>query len=121
MTRRELLGVLAASSAVLKAEPSKQNSSPVCVHSRALAKVGYAELGDIARQLGFDGVDLTVMPGGHVEPSMAPVDLIRAIESVQGADLEVPIISTALTSPAEPWSRTVLALSGHSGVGLFKP
>jgi sugar phosphate isomerase/epimerase len=92
----------------------------ICVLSKALTGVWYAEIGEIVKQLGFEGVDFTMMHGGMVEPSDAPVDEVRALESVHGAGLQAPIMTTALISPAEPWCRTLLALAGRTGVGLFK-
>lgn len=92
----------------------------MCLQSRCLKAVEYTDLGDIARQLGAEGVDLTVMPGGHVEPRNSSVDLVRALEVMQGQGLDVPIITTALTSSADYTSRAVLALSGMTGVKLFR-
>jgi sugar phosphate isomerase/epimerase len=118
MTRRQALALFA--SALPAAGLAKPKLPLVCVSSQALAGVGYAEMGEIVKQIGFDGVDITVMPGGLVEPQQAPVDEVRALESIHGAGLEAPIITTALTTPFDPWSRTVLALAGRTGVGLFK-
>lgn len=98
----------------------KKKIPTLCVLSKALTGVWYAEIGEIVKQLGFDGVDITMMPGGLVEPSEAPVDEVRALESVHGAGLEAPIVTTGLLSPGEPWCRTLLALAGRTGVGLFK-
>ena len=121
MTRREAL-LLLGSAIPLGAQQKqgKPKKSPVCVSSKALPGIWYAEMGEIVKQIGFDGIDITVMPGGLVEPSQAPVDEVRALESIHGAGLEAPIITTALASPYEPWSRTVLALAGRTGVGLFR-
>ncbi len=126
MTRRKALAGVLGCAGVLQAQnrlraqtkPSKPKLPSLCVSSRALTGVGYAEMGDIVKQLGFDGVDITVMRGGLVEPQLAPVDEVRAFESLHGAGLEAPIITTALTTPYEPWCRTVLALAGRTGVGL---
>ena len=121
-TRREVLRSLAGAAVGtgLISAAEKPQQPVLCVYSGSMMQVGYPELGEIVSQLGFDGVDLTVLPGGHVEPRMAPVDLVRAIESIKGANLSVPIITTSLASPAEPWCRTVLALPARSGVGIFK-
>jgi sugar phosphate isomerase/epimerase len=79
----------------------------------------YSDLPPIAKQLGFDGVDLTVRPGGHVEPRLSNVDLVRAIEEVRGPGLEVPVITTGLTSPFDPTVLPVVAIAGHTQVNLF--
>ena len=124
MTRRGALAGLLYSAGTLRAQvtnktnPGKPKLPSLCISATALAGVGYAEIGDIVKQLGFDGVDITVMPGGLVEPQLAPVDEVRAFESIHGAGLDSPIITTALMTPYEPWCRTVLALAGRTGVSL---
>lgn len=93
----------------------------IIVFSQNLIEIDYPELGDIVKQMGFDGVDLTVRPGGHVDPNLANVDLVRAVESIQGQTLSVPIITTALTTPADPTAGPVLGLAGMSRIPLFRP
>jgi L-ribulose-5-phosphate 3-epimerase len=92
----------------------------VCGYSGNMAKVPYPTLGLIAQQIGYDGVDLTVMDGGHVNPHITNVDLVRAIESVRGAGLEVPMISTTLTTVREPTAYPILAISGHTDVHYYR-
>lgn len=91
----------------------------LCLYSKILYKIGYSELGDIVKQFGFDGVDLTVRPGGHVEPRLSSVDLVRAFESILAVGLVCPMITTAVTSPLEPGALAVIALSGRTNVSLF--
>jgi L-ribulose-5-phosphate 3-epimerase len=92
----------------------------ICAFSQNLIKVPYPELGVIAQQIGYDGVDLTVMDGGHVDPHITNVDLVRAIESVRGAGLEVPMITTTLTTIADQTTYPILAIAGHTQVHLFR-
>ena len=92
----------------------------LCLFSKAMAKVGYSDLGEIVKQMGFDGVDLTVRPGGHVEPRLSNVDLVRAFESIAGAGLECPIITTSLTSQADPSALPVLAIAGRTSIPLYR-
>jgi sugar phosphate isomerase/epimerase len=97
-----------------------RNTPMLCVFSRSLARVPYAQLGDIAGQLGFEGVDLTVLIGGHVDPRVTSVDLIRAFESIRGSNLEVPMITTSIVTAIEPTSYPVMYLTGHSQIPLFR-
>jgi sugar phosphate isomerase/epimerase len=102
-------------------EAAQVHKTPmVCCFSQNLAKIPYAELGNIAAQIGYDGVDLTVMDGGHVNPRITNVDLVRAIESVRGAAIEVPMITTTLTSPSDPTLYPILAITGHTQVHLYR-
>ena len=56
------------------------------------------------------------MDGGHVNPHITNVDLVRAIESVRGANLEVPMISTTLTTVSDQTAYPIIAITGHTDV-----
>jgi len=137
MTRREVIAALSgaalsAHSALPQAAaerdggpkagaaPSVRSIPLVCAFSQNLIKVEYAQLGMIAQQIGYDGVDLTVMDGGHVDPHITNVHLVRAIESVRGAGLEVPLITTTITSTADQTAYPILAITGHTQVHLYR-
>ena len=47
--------------------------------------------------------------------------LLSALEAIAGAGLEVPIISTALTTLADPTAGEILGLAGVIGVPFFRP
>src|SRR5215471_7462897 len=126
LTRRRLLGVIAAGATQAAAQlrpgngPKIRTSPAICLYSQVLIKIGYDELGPVLRTLGFDGCDLSVQPGGHVVPVQAPVDMMRSVEAITGVGLDVPIITTAYTSLADTTSRNVLAICGEMGVPLFR-
>ncbi len=118
MNRREALAILGAGAGALHAASP---AAPVlCLFSKILAKVDYTEIGEIVKQFGFDGIDLTVRAGGHVDPRLSSVDLVRAFESIAGAGLECPMITTALTSPLDPGALPVIAISGRTHIPLFR-
>ena len=100
--------------------PAARSTPMICAFSQNLIKVPYPELGLIAQQIGYDGVDLTVMDGGHVNPHITNVDLVRAIESVRGAGLEVPMITTTITTISEQTAYPILAITGHTQVHLYR-
>jgi sugar phosphate isomerase/epimerase len=60
------------------------------------------------------------MIGGHVDPRITNVDLLRAFESVRGSNLEVPMITTAINTPSDSTAYAVLYLTGHSQIPLFR-
>lgn len=118
MTRREALLLIGAAASLRAAA---RPTPALCLFSQAMADVEYSYLGEILKQIGFDGVDLTIRPGGHVEPRLSNVDLVRAVESMTGPGLEVPLITTALISPYDSTVLPVLAISGHTHLPLFRP
>jgi len=126
MDRRQALQILAAAAATRLAAQTPQaqtqrRAPEIVVFSQNLIQIEYPELGDIVKQMGFDGVDLTIRPGGHVEPRLANVDLVRAFEVMSGEGLSIPVITTALTTPADRTAVPVIALAGMSGAKVFRP
>jgi sugar phosphate isomerase/epimerase len=92
----------------------------LCMFSGNMAQVPYYEIGGLAQQIGFEGIDLTVMIGGHVDPRVTNVDLVRAFESIRAAELEVPMITTSITTAMDTTCYPVLYLTGHSQITLFR-
>src|SRR5712692_4667319 len=88
----------------------------LCLFSKHLPKLNYADLARTVKQMGFDGVDLTVRAAGHVLPERAAEDLPRALDTIRAAGLSVPMISTGLTSASDPAARPTLSTAGRLGV-----
>ena len=127
LTRRQLLAAAAAGAGRAAAQQFKAGGAkprtkpPVCLYSKQLAKVEYDDLGKVLRDLGFDGCDLSVEPGGHVLPEHAQADLVRAVLAVTDVGLDVPMFTTSITSPGDPNIRLILGIGGFMGVPFFRP
>lgn len=121
MNRRTAIGAIGAM-ALGTAAPSqvKRTAPMLCMFSQNAIRVPYPELGNIAQQIGYEGVDLTVMIGGHVDPRVMNVDLMRSFESIHGASLEIPIITTNITALGDSTVYPVLYVSGKAGVSMFR-
>jgi sugar phosphate isomerase/epimerase len=91
----------------------------LCMFSKHFPELNYDQLGKTCRDLGFAGIDLTVRAKGHVSPENVVADLPRAVEALRKAGLEVPMITTDITSAlgAEPILKTAARL----GIAYFKP
>jgi sugar phosphate isomerase/epimerase len=94
---------------------------PLCIFSKHMAQFGYQELGRKAKEIGFDGVDLTVRPKGHVLPERAAEDMPRAVEAVRAAGLVVPMITTELLSASAPSARPILSTAAKLKIPFYKP
>ncbi|SRR5579883_163572 len=120
LSRRRFLAAAAVASR-LAAQPKVRTGPLICLYSRLLSGIDYSDMAPILSGMGFDGCDLSVQQGGTVEPFQISVDLVRAIESMQGRGLEVPLITTNFVSPTDPWARNVIYITGGSGVPFFRP
>ncbi len=91
-----------------------------CLFSKHLPELGWGDLGQAVKDAGFEGIDLTVRAGGHVLPERAADDLPRAIEVIKARGVQVPMITTELTSASAPVARPLLQAAAKSGVRFFK-
>ena len=123
-TRRELLRTV-SQAALLTAVARDvrlvaQSPRVFCLFSKHLPELNWRDLGRAVKDAGFDGVDLTVRPAGHVLPERAADDLPRAIEALTTQGVKVPMITTDLTSASVPFARPLLQAAARSGVKFFK-
>ena len=117
MNRRNFLAV-AAAAGVTAQTPARR--SPLCFFSKHLPELKPGELGKWLHDAGFDGADLTVRRGGHVLPERAAQDLPGAVEAIRAREVEVPMITTELTSAADPSARPILSTAARLKIPYFK-
>lgn len=87
--------------------------------SKMLQEFPVPEAARRVRDLGFEGVDLTVRPGGHVEPDGAGRALPEAIRAIRDQGLAVPMITTAITT-ADPLAEQTVEAAVHEDIRLLK-
>ena len=90
------------------------------IFSKNLQWLEYSGMANVAAEIGFEGIDLTVRPAGHVEPARVVEDLPKAVEAVRKAGLQVPMITTAILSASEPNTETILKTAGALGVSSYR-
>ena len=93
---------------------------PITVFSKHLQWLEYEELAEVVAEAGFDGIDLTVRPGGHVLPERVTEDLPRAVRAARAAGLVVPMMTTAITRAREPETRRILAAAQGEGNEYYR-
>ena len=79
-------------------------------------------LEEVARatsDLGFDGVDLLVRKGFHIDPA-EPERIAAAVKSMQASGLKVPMATCDLTDPASPVAEPLLDALAESGIGVLR-
>ncbi len=75
---------------------------------------------EAAKAAGFDGLDLTLRPGGHVRPEMAEVGMSEAKRAADAAGVVIPMVSTAVTDIDSPHAEAIFAAAAHYGARLLK-
>ena len=94
--------------------------SPIVMFSKHLAELSWGDLGKAVKSAGFDGVDLTVRPGGHVLPARVTDDLPRAVAAIRDAGSLVAMLTTGLTKPDDPAAAATFAAARAVDVPRLK-
>ncbi len=118
--------MLAANHALTGEETTASSSKgsftgKLCLFSKHLPDTSWTELARLVKQMGFEGVDLTVRNGGHVLPENAARDLPKAVSAIREKGLEVPMITTELVSAAHPAALPILTTAGKLSIPYYKP
>jgi len=71
-------------------------------------------------EIGFDGVDLTVRPGGHISPREVSKELPKAVENLNLKGLSVPMITSSVTSADEKFAAEIFKTASGCGVKFIK-
>ncbi len=103
-----------------KAARKNRKIEEICVFSKHLQFLGYDAMAEAAAEIGFDGVDLTVRPGGHVLPENVQRDLPLAVRAVKNAGLTAPMMATGIDDPADPMSEIVLKTASDLGIHHYR-
>src|SRR5439155_25328171 len=88
--------------------------------SKHLQTLPLAKTAQVVRELGFEGLDLTVRPGGYIEPSAVRAELSQAIRILADAGLKLPLLTTAITTDADLGARQTFEAAAVNGVREIK-
>jgi sugar phosphate isomerase/epimerase len=88
--------------------------------TKHLQELPLANAGQAIKQLGFEGADLTVRPGGYVDPTHVTIGLRKAIATLRDCGLAVPLLTTAITSASDPAAAPTFEAAAANGVREIK-
>ncbi len=112
--------VILNASSVQAGDEKRSGPGPICLFSKHLPMLDWKDLASVTREAGFDGIDLTVRPGGHVLPERAETDLPIAVRTIRESGLAVPMITTGLVTASEPTATPVISTAGQLGIPFCK-
>lgn len=99
---------------------SEKNKIGIHVFSKHLQWLSVPDMAALAARIGFDGIDLTVRPGGHVLPEKVNTDLPRAVEAIKKAGLRVDTITTAIGDTNEKYTDDILSTASRLGIKNYR-
>jgi sugar phosphate isomerase/epimerase len=118
ISRRSALYAGAALLAAAK-EGSSQKLK-VAIFSKHLLFLHGEELAQGAAGMGFDGIDLAVRKGGHVEPARVRQDLPALVKIIRQHGLEVPMLTTDISDANTPYCEHILRSMSELGIRHYR-
>jgi sugar phosphate isomerase/epimerase len=99
---------------------ANEDKLDVHIFSKHLQFLDMKETGAMAAEMGFDGVDLTVRPNGHVLPEDVSKDLPRAVEQIRESGVRCDLITTAIESVERQLDVEVLQAASAVGIKYYR-
>jgi len=88
--------------------------------AKSLQEYPIAKAGQALKDLGISGMDLTVRSNGYIEREKVAEELPAAVETLAQIGIEVPMLTTDITSADEDYVEDVFATAAECGVQWMK-
>ncbi|MBE0542044.1 MAG: sugar phosphate isomerase/epimerase [Verrucomicrobia bacterium] len=128
LNRRQFLKHTAAFAAAATALPGalsgaatdKTGPWKICAFEKPLQFLSYDETADFIAELGYQGIEATVRPGGHVLPERVEDDLPKLVEALKKRGLEITILTSGVNSVKQPHTEKVLRTAAKLGIQRYR-
>jgi L-ribulose-5-phosphate 3-epimerase len=126
--RREFISKIAAAGAALpfapelisKLTPAEQSRFPLRLFSKPLDAYDFGFMCECTAQSGCGGFDLTVRPGGKVEPADVESKLPGMVREAEKYKLKTDMICTGIGTASDPLTERVLKTASSLGVKHYR-
>lgn len=92
----------------------------IFIFSKSLQFLDYNDMCSAAKEIGFDGVDLTVRPKGHVLPENVEEQLPKVTEIMKTYNLDPSLITTNVKDSQNPIDKKVLEVATKLGYNYYR-
>ncbi|WP_308993342.1 TIM barrel protein [Mariniflexile litorale] len=101
---------------------SEQSDSglDINIFSKHLQFLDYQTTGEMAAEMGFSGVDLTVRPNGHVLPKLVKTDLPKAVHAIKASGVNCKMITTSIESVENPLDIDILETAASEHISYYR-
>src|SRR5678815_182186 len=96
LSRRRFLSCTATTVALLSAgaAEARRSAFKIVGFIKPFQDAGFEKIAEIAREVGWDGVEIPVRKGGTIEPEQVEEKLPKLAEALGKAEVELSIIAT---------------------------
>lgn len=126
--RREFIKGVAASAAILplsgvlasEGYGKSGKDYPVYFFTKLLDKYEPEFMAETLAMAGIQGFDLTVRPGGRIEPERVSEDLPKIIETGRKYRISTGMMVTAIRDTTDPFAGEVLKVAAENGITHYR-
>lgn len=93
---------------------------PLLLFSKHLHWADFQTCADVLREIGAEGIDLTVRKNGHIEPERVREELPRAVEIFRKAGTPVAMITTDILTADSPHAVPILETAKSLGITHYR-
>jgi len=104
----------------LKPKIAANDAIEVHLFSKHLQFLDYNEMSAVATEIGFNGLDLTVRPKGHILPEKVNEDLPAAVEAMQKVGLSPKMMTTNVWDITDARQQEVLKTASTLGIEYYR-
>jgi len=98
----------------------KSLKRPLCAFTKCLQFLNFDQIAEVLARTGFDGADITLRPGGQIEPENVKAELPKAVKTLQKSGITMPLMVTAVTDTDNPVDITLLQVAADSGISHYR-
>lgn len=99
---------------------SQEKPLEVHLFSKHLQFLDIKKAAQVAKEIGFDGLDLTVRPKGHVLPENVITDLPKAIKDIKAAGSNCKMITTAITDINNSYDLDIIKTAANADIEFYR-
>lgn len=114
------ISLLQIGSPLLASSVVSRNDIEVNLFSKHLQFLDYNEMCSAAADIGFNGLDLTVRPKGHVLPENVTEDLPKAVEAMKKYGLNPQMLTTNVWDISNETEQRVLEAASKAGFSHYR-
>ena len=92
----------------------------LCVFTKPFNSLTFDELADRIAELGFNGIEAPIRPGGHIETAAIADELPKLVEALAKRDLNITLITSDINDPSDPMTETFLRTMATLGVKRYR-
>lgn len=124
MNRRQAIAFgcssIAAGTILNAVEKKAVLEHPVCVFTKPFNSLSFDQLADRIAELGFDGIEAPIRPGGHIEPEQVADELPRLVESLAKRNLVITVMTSDINDPGSKRNEKVLRVASELGIQRYR-